>query len=104
MIDIEKKKRVAAKLREWADMPDSDEPCDILNFGDVVLDILRCGDSHYECFMALAELIEPDCNRNALLALADEIETNGVDRYTVSTQYVLDDYAQRIREACGVSE
>lgn len=41
---------------------------------------------------------------DALLALADEIETRGVDCYTVSAQYVLDEYAQRIREACGVSE
>lgn len=44
------------------------------------------------------------CDRNALLELADEIETDGTDCYTVSTQYVLDDYARRIREACGVSE
>lgn len=43
-------------------------------------------------------------NIRALLALADEMETDGSDCYTVSTQYVLDDYAQRIREACGVSE
>lgn len=60
MSDIEKKKRVAEKLRERANMPDSDLPCDILYFGDVVLDILQCGNSQYECFMALAELIEPD--------------------------------------------
>ena len=43
-------------------------------------------------------------DRDALLALADEIEADGTDCYTVSTQYVLDDYARRIREACGVSE
>ena len=40
-------------------------------------------------------------DREALLALADEIETDGVDCYVVSTQYVLDEYARRIREACG---
>ena len=40
------------------------------------------------------------CDRDALLALADEIEDNDVT-YLVSTQYVLDDYARRIREACG---
>ena len=63
----------------------------------------------------LADLIDPDtttdttktpgvttkCDRDALLALADEIEDNDVT-YSVSTQYVLDDYARRIREACGV--
>ena len=43
-------------------------------------------------------------NIRALLALADEMEADGIDCYTVSTQHVLDDYAQRIREACGVSE
>ena len=39
-------------------------------------------------------------DRDALLALADEMEDNDVT-YSVSTQYVLDDYARRIREACG---
>lgn len=43
-------------------------------------------------------------NIRALLELADEMEADGTDCYTVSTQYVLDEYAQRIREACGVSE
>ena len=43
-------------------------------------------------------------DRDALLALADEMEADGTDCCTVSTQYVLDDYAQRIGEACGVSE
>ena len=46
-------------------------------------------------------LYEPKVDRDALLALADEIEDNDVT-YSVSTQYVLDDYARRIREACGV--
>ena len=40
-------------------------------------------------------------DRGALLALADELETDGVDCYSVSTQYVCDQYARRIREACG---
>lgn len=39
---------------------------------------------------------------DALLALADEIEGNDVT-YLVSTQYVLDSYADRIREACGAT-
>ena len=49
-------------------------------------------------------LYKPKVDRDALLALADEMEADGIDCYTVSTQYVLDEYAQRIREACGVSE
>lgn len=40
-------------------------------------------------------------NIMALLALEDEMEADGTDCYTVSTQYVLDDYARRIREALG---
>ena len=43
-------------------------------------------------------------NIRSLLALADEMEADGIDCYTVSTQYVLDDYARRIREACGEGE
>lgn len=66
-------------------------------------------------FDSLADLIEPDttapkcseatpkCDRDALLALADELETDGVDCYSVSTQYVCDQYARRIRGACGVT-
>lgn len=42
----------------------------------------------------------PAVDRDALLVLADELEDNDVT-YSVSTQYVLDDYARRIREACG---
>ena len=47
--------------------------------------------------------LRPSCDRDALLALADEIEDNDVT-YSVSSQYVLDDYARRIREALGVSD
>ena len=66
----------------------------------------------FERFCArLADLIEPEerkgiesdaFDREALLALADELETDGVDCYNVSTQYVCDQYARRIREALGV--
>lgn len=43
---------------------------------------------------------EPTCDRDALLEIAAEIEDNDMS-YSVSTQYVLDSYARRIREACG---
>lgn len=43
----------------------------------------------------------PTYDRDALLALAEEIEDNDLT-YCVSTQYVLDSYARRIREALGV--
>lgn len=41
-------------------------------------------------------------DRDALLALADELENDGMDHCVVSTQYVLDDWARRIREALGM--
>ena len=50
---------------------------------------------------ATAELTGID--RDALLALADEIEDSDVT-YCVSTQYVLDSYARRIRKALGVDD
>lgn len=40
------------------------------------------------------------CDRDALLAIADELEANEM-YYGVSEQYVRDGYARRIREACG---
>lgn len=58
-------------------------------------------DAGIEVFDRLADLIEPSCDREALLSLADEIEANDVC-YGVSEQYVRDEYARRIREACGV--
>lgn len=109
MSDIEKKKRVAAKMREWANMPESDVDCDILNFGEVVLDALRCGDTQYDCFTALAELVEPDCDRDALLALAEEMTwcyegaVSAEGDGTVDAWIVMR-YADRIREACGEGE
>lgn len=45
--------------------------------------------------------LRPACDRDALLALADGLEEGDVT-YLVSTQYVLDSYASRIREALGV--
>lgn len=61
----------------------------------------RCDECEVSVLNSLADLIEPSCDRDALLALADEIEDNDVT-YCVSTQYVLDSYARRIREALGV--
>ena len=76
-----------------------------------------CAGCHRDAFDRLADLIDPGCDdgryegvhtarpvdRDALLELADEIEDNDVT-YCVSTQYVLDSYACRIRKACGLVE
>ena len=47
----------------------------------------------------LADLIEPSCDRDALLALADEIETVNCPDYGEWDMVV-----RRIREALGVSD
>ena len=45
----------------------------------------------------------PECDREALLELADHMETYGLGEcMAVSMQVALDEYARRIREACGV--
>lgn len=56
----------------------------------------------------LADLIEPSCDRDALLRLArymdkDVAETEAHFSNVISTKSV-SDYARRIREACGVAE
>lgn len=54
----------------------------------------------------LADLIEPTCDREALLALADEIEMDGAGALDDEDwcKPLLEEYARRIRETCGVVE
>lgn len=127
MATDDERREVARRLREYVDLPDDwwQETCaefyvEKCVFGNV--------DRHSEeeLFTRLADLIDPGepearcvaevkvdgeqlsksveirpVDRDALLALADEIEDSDVT-YCVSTQYVLDSYASRIREALGV--
>ena len=120
----DERRRVAEKLREYASWDDEGCLVDCQEWGESVLNLLDCGDTEGECYEALADLIEPptQCphyhsdrhycsvhedmqaiDRDALLALAEELEEGDVT-YLVSTQYVLDDYARRIREACGKTQ
>lgn len=121
------RREVAARLRKaigitefaevlgfnWAD--DSDWVWN--DVSNLVADLIEPGEPKVKCVAEvkvdgerLEQLVHDAAveltgiDRDALLALADEMETDGTDCYTVSTQYVLDDYARRIREACGVSE
>lgn len=66
---------------------------------------------HRLAWLRLAELIEPTCDRDGLLALADEM--NAVANYAHETtrsesarEHIrrISYYAQRIREMCGVVE
>ena len=101
MVTDEERREVARRLRGQANKlgPNMDAH-EFAHYTADVIDVDECMTWH-EMTLLLADLIEPSCDRDALLELADEIETDGIDCYTVSTQYVLDDYARRIREACG---
>lgn len=104
MVTDDERREVARKLRDYVDLPDDwwqetraefyVEKC---VFGDV--NRHREG----ELFARLADLMEPSCDRDALLALADEIEQDA-DGCTAIAVGALYDYVDRIREALGVSE
>ena len=106
----DERREVARRLREYVDLPDDwwadtysgfyVEKC---AFGDVE----RHRES--ELFVRLADLIEPSCDRDALLALAEDVTeaaamTTAVDA-SKSAELLADmllDIARRIREALGV--
>ena len=71
----------------------------------VLMDVLGVGGEGV--FARLADLIEPTCDRDALLALADEMKEKVLvyDRLglRVPTRDVMG-YARRIREALGVQD
>lgn len=51
----------------------------------------------------LADLIEPSCDRDALLALADEMDGLGLSDFSSGwSSRVVNAFARRIREALGV--
>lgn len=106
MVTDDERREVARKLRDYVDLPDDwwqetraefyVEKC---VFGDV--NRHREG----ELFARLADLMEPSCDRDALLALADEISGTSCDK--VDGELTVDlitvwGWAQAIREALGV--
>ena len=50
-------------------------------------------------YARLADLIEPSCDRDALLALANEMDAEGLNGWAGPVN--VGEYARRIREACG---
>lgn len=126
MTTDDERRRVAERLRElfgWSKVHCFDCQLAEAVMGDKFCH-MPCDDCHSLLLAKLADLIEPSesvpgevceiegtgegeplppiVDREALLALADELETDGVDCYVVSEQYVLDEYASRIRKALGV--
>ena len=83
MTTIEERREIAAKLREYAEC-DECESCDECedactidrdDFGNTVLTVLHaCGESYRTCYDRLADLIEPSCDRAALLVQVEELE------------------------------
>ena len=108
MATDDERRRVAAALREYASFDcedEGEEEClvDCADWGERVLNLLGCGDTEGECYAALADLIDPSYDRDALLALADEMDVDaGCHAYV--DDYVVNDYASRIREALGEGE
>ena len=120
MITDDERREVARRLREYASWDDEEECLvDCTDWGERVLNLLGCGDTEGECYAALADLIEPDtttdttktptdttkCDRDALLALADEMQgelDECADDHEIvgKLQYRVD----RIREALGKGE
>ena len=115
MATDDERRRVAERLRRLSGLDYCKDPRYAVELAsDAVGADHSNGYSWDKLLDRLADLIDPDCedgryegvhtarpvDRWALLALADEIEDNDVT-YCVSTQYVLDSYARRIREACG---
>ena len=109
MVSDDERRRVAERLRM------SDER-DAAGFVDCLLaEVVRgrefcetpCEECHARLLGELADLIEPSCDRDALLALADKMgryaslrKSHGMDVDTMAAMA----WVHRIREALGVSD
>ena len=98
MISDEERREVARRLREMGEELGSS----VLLWYHIakILGVRTATDGKTACDM-LADLIEPSCDREALLAMADDIDkqTDGsmFDAWLEDGHYI----ARRIREACG---
>ena len=105
MIRDEERREVARRLRSFvtdASVYADVDACRVLHsIGLFYKDIDRIYFSGFDV-ARLADLIEPSCDRDALLALADEIVAiAGTYPKKGSTSPLLIRFARRIREACG---
>lgn len=105
MVSDEERRAVARRLRSVG--------LDDIRYSDAICEVMMCAnltcvgdedchgsDERPECvvrvFARLADLIEPSIDRDALLALADEM-----DELCGPWRDCGEHYARRIREACG---
>lgn len=111
----DERREVARRLRELRLDPWDDAACEIAQCAGIVCCNSECHGSNEtpECTMALAsqlaDLIEPTCDRDALLELAEEMRgyADGAasgDGFPYVNAGSLWSYADRIREALGVEK
>ena len=115
MISDTDRRAVARRLRGIKDTREGCEHDMCCDLWSAIFDSgYRCTGLCDECEVAvldsLADLIEPSCDREALLALADEMDRDGRvqrERQKAGERWFIDgldvmEYARRIREALGV--
>ena len=107
MVTNDERREVARRLRRaWANVVDKNP---VRHHLRVLYEIYAAvglnddGVDAIDLFDLLADLIEPSCDRDALLELADEMDMAYPDSRDVAVEYI-EDYARRIREACGEGE
>ena len=93
MTTIEERREIAARLRALPDLATMGELAECV-FGR------KCSWSAGGLADTIADLVEPSCDRDALLELTDELEGEGLDGWA-SGPLDVGEYARRIREACG---
>ena len=91
----DERRRVAGRLRELASDAEEVSDFDLAKTLDLGA-VSRYGYDPRDV-ERLADLIEPSCDRDALLALAGEMSMDGMDGLLIP----MSEYARRIREACG---
>ena len=101
---------VARRLRYWTD--NANNPIRDIPGARTILRIEAGAKTWRDAYLYLADLIEPSCDRDALLSLADEMDRDGKmqrERQKAGEHWFIDgldvrEYARRIREALGVEK
>ena len=104
-ISTEERREVARRLRGQAKMlgPNMDAH-EFAHYTADVIDVNECM-TWYEMELRLADLIDPSCDRDMLLELAEELDGLGISGLASGWSCVavnVGSFARRIREALGV--
>lgn len=101
MVNDDERREVARRLREMSGWGGE---VDCAEWGERVLNLLYRGGedcTEGEYYARLADLVKPSCDRDALLALAKEMDAEGLNGWAGPVN--VGEYARSIREACGVT-